>query len=68
MCPNLKTSTQRAGNSPDPVRPPIVVEHVFGGVRFVKTVVQVKLLPAPGQASALAATLHACNQAACATI
>jgi IS605 OrfB family transposase len=30
----------------------------------VKTVVQVKLQPTPGQASALAATLHACNEAA----
>lgn len=43
---------------------PIVSEHVFGTVRYVKTVVQVKLLPTPGQASALAATLHACNEAA----
>lgn len=41
--------------------------HVCRGrttVRFVKLVVQVKLLPTPGQASALKATLRACNRAA----
>jgi putative transposase len=37
---------------------------VFGRVICVKLVVQVKLLPTPAQASALAATLHACNEAA----
>ena len=31
---------------------------------FVKLVVQVKLLPTPGQASMLEATLRACNRAA----
>lgn len=39
-------------------------EHVFGMVVCVKTVVRVKLLPSPGHPSALAATLHACNEAA----
>jgi putative transposase len=33
-------------------------------VIVVKLVVQVKLLPSPAQAAALAATLAACNQAA----
>jgi IS605 OrfB family transposase len=33
-------------------------------VIVVKLVVQVKLLPSPAQAAALAATLHACNEAA----
>lgn len=33
-------------------------------VTRVKLVVQVKLLPMPTQASALEATLHACNEAA----
>ena len=41
-----------------------VTEHVFGMIVCVKTVVQVKLLPTPRQESALAATLHACNEAA----
>lgn len=35
-----------------------------GGMLCVKQVVQVRLLPTPEQASALAATLHACNAAA----
>ncbi|HEX8865315.1 MAG TPA: hypothetical protein VF821_06610, partial [Lentzea sp.] len=41
-----------------------VAEHVFGIVVRVKLVVQVKLLPSPAQAAALAATLHAANEAA----
>jgi putative transposase len=41
-----------------------VVERVFGMVRGVKLVVQVRLLPTAVQAVALAATLHACNAAA----
>lgn len=41
-----------------------VTEHAFDKVVCVKLVVQVKLLPTPVQAAALAATLHACNAAA----
>lgn len=41
-----------------------VIEHGFDTVAAVKLVVQVKLLPTPVQAAALAATLHACNAAA----
>ena len=37
---------------------------MFGTVAQVKLVVQVKLLPTPAQAAALAATLRACNEAA----
>jgi transposase len=40
------------------------LEWVFDTVIVVKVVVQVKLLPSPVQAAALAATLAACNQAA----
>ncbi|MFS8103744.1 transposase [Lentzea alba] len=39
-------------------------EHAFGMVVRVKLVVQVKLLPTPVQAAALALTLRACNAAA----
>ena len=39
-------------------------ERVFDRIFCVKTAVQVKLLPTPEQASALAETLHACNEAA----
>jgi putative transposase len=41
-----------------------VTEHAFDVVFCVKLVVQVKLLPTPVQAAALAATLRACNAAA----
>ncbi|MEU3646310.1 transposase [Lentzea sp. NPDC034063] len=40
------------------------LEHTFGTVVGMKLAVQVKLLPTPLQAKALAATLHACNEAA----
>lgn len=40
------------------------LEHVFGTVAGVKLVVQVKLLPTAGQATALRSTLHTCNEAA----
>ncbi len=41
-----------------------VAEHAFDTLLCVKLVVQVKLLPTPVQAAALAATLQACNEAA----
>src|SRR5205807_8918819 len=43
---------------------PIVVTVATARVISVKQVVQVRLLPTPEQASALADTLHACNTAA----
>ena len=43
--------------------PPCVRLSHYGPM-FVKLVVQVRLLPKPEQASALEATLHACNRAA----